>query len=95
MFILAQPDGPEGSEGSSGKTGAGTRAAGEAKACAACGASFLCYARCAPAGEAPCWCSQISLREETLARLREQYRDCLCEACLRKAAASQTNSAPD
>ena len=58
---------------------------GEAKTCVACGASFVCYARCADP-ERKCWCAHISVSAEALARLRQQYADCLCEACLRRAA---------
>lgn len=50
------------------------------KVCEKCGVKFDCYS--AGAG---CWCEDITLEPQTLARLRGQHTDCLCPACLRAA----------
>lgn len=55
------------------------------KICEACGAQFLCHA---PWG--PCWCEKVELSTSALADLRARYADCLCPACLAKAAATQS-----
>lgn len=60
-------------------------AAPKQKICEACGAQFLCHS---PWG--PCWCEKVELANSTLADLRARYADCLCPACLAKAAASQS-----
>lgn len=47
------------------------------KQCSRCGKTFGC------GNEAPgCWCENYSLSSETLARLRKDYANCLCETCL-------------
>jgi|GEM_PF-784036 len=51
------------------------------KTCESCGATFLCQ-------QGACWCDAVELRPDALERLQSEYRDCLCEACL-KAVASQ------
>lgn len=50
----------------------------EPSTCEACGGEFLCGATLAG-----CWCSEIKLTEEQRAKLKEQYRSCLCGECLR------------
>jgi hypothetical protein len=47
------------------------------KTCPRCGRVFTCHQ------ESGCWCNEVVLRPETLAKLRERYSDCLCEDCLR------------
>lgn len=55
----------------------------ETKTCEACGTQFSCGA-----SEAKCWCFEIDLSRETLANLREVYKNCLCVQCLKKSALS-------
>jgi hypothetical protein len=57
------------------------------KVCEACGASFDCFT---PRG--PCWCEDVKLSSETLAELKAKYRECLCPACLKDAAAKEESS---
>jgi hypothetical protein len=57
------------------------------KVCEACGTGFDCFT---PRG--PCWCEDVKLSSETLAELRAQYRECLCPACLKDAAAKEQSS---
>lgn len=45
--------------------------------CEACGRDFGCGAEAAG-----CWCEELTLDEETLARLRTTHERCLCPACL-------------
>lgn len=47
--------------------------------CESCGREFSCGAN---VGE--CWCFEFELKAETLAEWRENFKDCLCEDCLRK-----------
>lgn len=47
--------------------------------CESCGGDFLCGAKI---GE--CWCSAVKLEAETLAELRDDYKNCLCSSCLCK-----------
>jgi len=47
--------------------------------CESCGKEFLCGAR---AGK--CWCFEVELIEKTLAELREEFKNCLCQECLEK-----------
>ena len=56
----------------------------EPAACEACGGPFTCGAKLSG-----CWCSAISLSDETRAQLKARYRNCLCRECLGKAAASE------
>ncbi|HYO92635.1 MAG TPA: cysteine-rich CWC family protein [Pyrinomonadaceae bacterium] len=45
--------------------------------CARCDEPFSCGAQ-----SSACWCAEVKLTEETRATLREQYKSCLCRACL-------------
>ncbi|HVE58730.1 MAG TPA: cysteine-rich CWC family protein [Pyrinomonadaceae bacterium] len=47
------------------------------KTCESCGKDFSCGAN---AGK--CWCFEIDLSKETLAKLQEDFKSCLCEDCL-------------
>jgi hypothetical protein len=53
------------------------------KKCSRCGEVFLCKQ------EVGCWCANMRVDSAVLAQLRERFADCLCEACLRKLAATQ------
>jgi len=45
--------------------------------CEACGQTFRCGTPLKG-----CWCSQIELSPESLERIRQRYKNCLCPACL-------------
>jgi hypothetical protein len=45
------------------------------KVCEACGETFECRT-------GACWCDAVALSDDTRARLRARYADCLCPACL-------------
>lgn len=47
--------------------------------CESCGEEFSCGAR---VGE--CWCFAVEVKAETLAELREDFKNCLCQECLEK-----------
>jgi ribosomal protein L34E len=49
----------------------------ETKFCAKCGKPFGCGA------SGKCWCYEISLDDEALKRIEDQYQGCLCPDCLR------------
>jgi len=49
----------------------------ETKTCEACGKDFLCGANLGK-----CWCFSVDLNKETLAKLEEDFKSCLCEDCL-------------
>jgi hypothetical protein len=51
----------------------------EPRTCEACGQPFICGASLTG-----CWCFNIKLDEATRQRLRAQYSDCLCQACLER-----------
>ena len=51
--------------------------------CPRCGGAFECGAQ----GPGPCACQSVTLKPELQARLRQQFRGCLCLACLRALAA--------
>jgi hypothetical protein len=51
--------------------------------CERCGGRFHCGANDAE----PCACTRLTLDTDTLARLRETYRGCLCLRCLAALAA--------
>jgi len=58
----------------------------EPVACEACGGEFTCGATLTG-----CWCSEVTLTDDARAQLRQQYKKCLCRACLeRQAAASMS-----
>lgn len=45
--------------------------------CERCNEPFSCGAQ-----SPGCWCAEVKLKEEARARLREQYKSCLCRSCL-------------
>jgi len=47
--------------------------------CESCGKEFSCGMK---AGS--CWCFELELKEETLEDLREDFKNCLCQDCLKK-----------
>lgn len=47
--------------------------------CESCGEKFSCGARIGK-----CWCFTVEVKAETLAELREDFKNCLCENCLNK-----------
>lgn len=47
------------------------------KLCEACGKEFSCNAE-----SGTCWCFDLQLKAETLQKLKEKFKDCLCPACL-------------
>lgn len=49
----------------------------ETKTCEACGKDFACGANIEK-----CWCFEIDLRAETLAKLQDNFKSCLCKDCL-------------
>lgn len=49
----------------------------QAMRCDSCGEDFLCGA-----GLTGCWCMEIKLDAPTRAKMRPQFRDCLCRNCL-------------
>ena len=49
--------------------------------CEACGEEFHCGA-----SVWGCWCAEVQLNEQTRAELRQKYKNCLCRACMEKAA---------
>ncbi len=55
--------------------------------CDACGNDFICGA-----GLTGCWCMEIKLDAPTRAKMREQFRDCLCRNCLENYADASKDS---
>lgn len=49
----------------------------DTKTCEACGAQFSCGAK-----TEKCWCFEIDLNAETLTKLRDDFKNCLCRDCL-------------
>ena len=47
--------------------------------CESCGEEFSCGAKVES-----CWCFKVELKAETLAKLREDFKSCLCQDCLKK-----------
>ncbi|MGI8407837.1 MAG: cysteine-rich CWC family protein [Actinomycetota bacterium] len=47
-------------------------------ACSRCGAAFHCGVT-----SGSCWCATVPIDAERSALLKERYRGCLCERCLR------------
>lgn len=45
--------------------------------CESCGKDLFCGANVGK-----CWCFNVELKAETLAELREDFKNCLCEDCL-------------
>jgi hypothetical protein len=56
------------------------------QACEACGELFACEISLGGG----CWCGEIKLSDETRRELRAKYRNCLCSACLEKAAVTDS-----
>jgi len=55
----------------------------KSQGCEACGETFACEISLGTG----CWCGEIKLSDETRQELRAKYKNCLCCACLEKAAA--------
>lgn len=53
----------------------------EPSVCEACGGPFICGAKLTG-----CWCSEITLSDETRAELKARYSSCLCRQCLERLA---------
>jgi len=51
----------------------------EKSVCESCGKEFSCGANVGK-----CWCFAVEVKEETLTKLREDFKRCLCEDCLIK-----------
>ncbi len=49
------------------------------KTCESCGKDFSCGANAEK-----CWCFEIDLSAEILAKLQEDFKSCLCQDCLEK-----------
>ncbi len=47
--------------------------------CESCGKEFSCGVNVGK-----CWCFEVEVDKKTLAQLREDYKNCLCNDCLRK-----------
>ena len=47
--------------------------------CESCGKDFSCGANVGK-----CWCFEVELKAETLAELREDFKNCLCQDCLKE-----------
>ena len=47
------------------------------KTCESCGKDFSCGA---DAGK--CWCFEVDLNKDTLAKLEKDFKSCLCPDCL-------------
>jgi hypothetical protein len=50
--------------------------------CESCGEKFACGAK-----KENCWCFAVEITPETLAKLNQQFRHCLCPQCLNKSSA--------
>ncbi len=46
--------------------------------CESCGKEFSCGANVGK-----CWCFAVELKADSLAELRENFKSCLCEDCLK------------
>lgn len=55
------------------------------KTCESCGEDFTCGANAEK-----CWCFEVDLQSETLAELRENFKNCLCENCLNEKSKSRS-----
>lgn len=58
------------------------------KNCSKCGAAFSCQNE-----TRGCWCESIYLSEQTLAKLKETYDNCLCSRCLKALEKAEKDSA--
>jgi hypothetical protein len=59
----------------------------EPSTCEGCGNQFTCGATLAG-----CWCSEIKLSDHERAKLKNRYRSCLCNECLRAIASAPGES---
>jgi hypothetical protein len=57
------------------------------KACEACGAAFEC-------GGYQCWCGKVGITERQMDWIAENFKDCLCPACLGKVGAGESVLVP-
>jgi hypothetical protein len=57
------------------------------KKCSKCETAFTCKNE-----EGGCWCEQFKLSQEVLQYLKDNYKNCLCPACLHEF--SQEKSRP-
>lgn len=57
--------------------------------CESCGEEFSCGANVGK-----CWCFSVEVEKETLTKLRDDFKRCLCEECL-NTYNLKTNSAPN
>ena len=48
------------------------------KSCPKCGQPFKCIVK------ESCWCENVYVAKENLAKIRRMYLDCLCEKCLKE-----------
>lgn len=48
------------------------------KICEACGKEFSCTSE-----SGNCWCFELKLNVETLVELKTNYKNCLCQECLK------------
>lgn len=55
--------------------------------CESCGKPFECGAK-----TGKCWCFEVDLDAEKLAKLREDFENCLCQECLEKGIEPQINT---
>lgn len=53
--------------------------------CESCGREFSCGAR----SDHGCWCTEVVVRPDQLAVLREHFLACLCPDCLRAEAGAE------
>ncbi|MGI8884481.1 MAG: cysteine-rich CWC family protein [Pyrinomonadaceae bacterium] len=51
--------------------------------CESCGEEFSCGSK-----TGNCWCFDVDSESENLSKLRENVKNCFCEKCLEKKAAS-------
>lgn len=56
-----------------------TKKVSDKMVCESCGKEFSCGAH-----TEKCWCFAVELKPETLAELREDFKNCLCQDCLRQ-----------
>jgi hypothetical protein len=59
----------------------------EKSICESCGEEFSCGA-----SVGKCWCFDVEVEAETLAKLQEDFNNCLCQNCLVKFADGNFNS---
>lgn len=57
------------------------------KTCPSCGGTFECTGT-------GCWCGEVKLDEAAREALRARFADCVCPACLQRAAEAQPAPSP-